>query len=214
MAITEQRARTYAKATANLMKHRFDVTGMHWHWRKSSGVRITKENMLKAIHMSYGIVRRIAQRLDCAVVSVKNFLNRPGNEDCKAAYAEESECIVDRAESALMKSMVQDRDPRTVLNAARFVLCTKGKDKGWQKTITVEGGKHPINVQAAIVDIASLNLPIEMRRDLLARAESTDSLTIEAPKLLPAPGETPIDKPKITIRVGTKSKVVIRKKAG
>ena len=30
MAITEQRAQTYAKATANLMKHRCDVTGMRW----------------------------------------------------------------------------------------------------------------------------------------------------------------------------------------
>jgi hypothetical protein len=176
----------------------------------SPGPAITRENFIKALENSCGILPRIAKKLFIAVGTLRIYLHKPENADLIGLVNEERESFVDHAEAALRRSMVQKVDHRTVLNAARFVLTTKGKDRGWQKSsntnITVNG---QINHTAAIIDLSTLNLPLEVRRDLLSRIEASSLAANENVidvKALPAPVVQPqlepvpaIDTPKIKI---------------
>lgn len=188
---------------------------------KPAGPKITKENMILALAGSCGIVKRIARKLDVTVGAAKGFINK--HEDMKELFRDEQDNFVDHAEDAVKRSMDQIADPRTVLAAAKYVLQTKGKDRGWRKEITVQGGLN-IN-HTAVVDLTKLNLPLEMQRMILDQIEASDTKTIDvkatpAP-LLPAPKDiippvdgvalrVPLPAPKVKIAIRPKVRILKR----
>ena len=160
--------------------------------RAMLGPKITPENMAKAIRGSCGLIRKVAARLMCKSETVRCWLNKVGHEKYKEMLREEAEGFVDAAEHTVYRSMVQDYDTRTALNAARFVLERKGRDRGWQKEVIIQGGL--VHQHQHIIDVTKLDLPIDVRRELLARLEAQNQDVIPAEvvtKALPAPQHSP-----------------------
>lgn len=190
--ITKRATRQHAEGTDGVLARLNEPTKPK-RPRKLIGPAITPENMEKAIKGSCGLIRRVAARLMCHSGTVRAWLNRIGHEKYREMLREEAESFVDAAEHTVYKSMTQDYDPRTALNAARFVLERKGRDRGWQKEVVIQGGDRPILHQHAVIDVTSL--PIEIRRELLTRLESENKEAIPAetiPRALPAPTPAPV----------------------
>jgi transposase len=140
-------------------------------------IRITKKKFLKALAGTGGIKQRIAERLGTSQVTVRNILRRPDWLDVRIAFEEETERLVDAAESRIVREIEHGDDAAVATANARWFLSRKGKHRGYgdeTKTI-VEGGDKPINVdvrQLSIVTIEDLRaMPIDARRALLARLE-------------------------------------------
>lgn len=145
---------------------------------------VTKERLLAAIPGTCGVISRICRKLDCRYTTYWNRMDRWPQEtrdEVLAAIAAEKERFVDVAESTVLRSMRQTDDKKTALSAGKFVLTTRGQHRGWAKTIKVEGGSSPIEVRhSGVVDVASLDLPLEVRRLILERFEAA-SATVLAP---------------------------------
>lgn len=143
---------------------------------------ISKKDMLRAIKGSGGVKSEIARRLGCSKVSVYRCLKRPEWADVMEVYEDEAERVVDDAEVTIHELVTQREDYGVAFQASKLVLQSKGKGRGWEKTVTLEGGVNPLRMEAAIVNIDSLNLPIEMRRKML-QAMETPPDTLEVPAL-------------------------------
>lgn len=214
--LTDIRGRLHEKQTAALLKHRFDPTGLTWTQSRPKGPWVTRETLEKAIHGSFGVVTRIAKKLDVTPHTVYQHLKKKGNEDLLELFKHEAEGFVDRAEQTVMDSMENGLDTRTAFNAARFVLDRKGKERGWTKPDPA--AKQPINVTANFVDLSKVALPLDMRMSLLAKieAEGKEQITIDAPagtvSLLPAPASEE-ECVRIVRRDPTEVPVLIRKRA-
>lgn len=136
--------------------------------RKEKGPVITKENLLKAIKGTAGIKMRIARRLGVGWCAVQNALHRPGWEDTLQAWQEEREKGVDIAENAIMTAMKQKDDLfLATINARWFLEKRSQATYGKKSEVTVQGGDSPLKMQTNVVNVDTLNLPLEVRKQLL-----------------------------------------------
>lgn len=92
---------------------------------------MNKDAMLQAIKGSGGIVNTIATRLGCDWHTAKKYINEW--EETKQAYADETEIILDTAESAIFTSIQQGE-----VQSAKWLLATKGKQRGYSERHEIE----------------------------------------------------------------------------
>jgi hypothetical protein len=143
--------------------------------RKRPIAPITKRRFLKALAGTGGIKRTIAMRMNTSEAIVRRLLKRPDWDDVRLAWEEETERLVDDAESRIVFEIQHGMDPAVATANARWFLTRKGKHRGYgdeSKTI-VEGGDRPIDVrQLSIVTIEDLRaMPLDVRKSLLASLE-------------------------------------------
>ena len=109
-------------------------------------LKFKESDILKAIKDSRGIMRTIAMKLGCEWHTAEKYVNM--YESTKQAYLSEEEFFLDDAESVL-KNKMEEND----LAAAKYLLSTKGKRRGYteRQEITGADGRavEIIKVQAA-----------------------------------------------------------------
>lgn len=101
----------------------------------------TKEQTLKAIEGSYGIVSQIARALGCAWHTAEKYVNRW--EETRRAYADEDERALDFTEGQMLAAIKSGDGPMI-----RFHLATKGKRRGYVMREEITGA----NGEAVIIE--------------------------------------------------------------
>ena len=94
----------------------------------------TKEQVLKAIDGSFGIMSQIARALGgCAWSTAEQYVNRWA--ETRQAYADAQEAALDFTEGQMLKQ-IRDGDGPMI----RFHLMTKGKKRGYVQRTEMTGG--------------------------------------------------------------------------
>ncbi len=100
-------------------------------------LKYTEDEVLSAIKGSAGIVSTIAKNLKCDWHTAKSYID--SYENCKKAYSDEEEKVLDLAESKLIEA-INKGDSQMI----KYLLATKGKKRGFtEKTdidLNVDGG--------------------------------------------------------------------------
>lgn len=92
------------------------------------------QQFIDAIPGSGGIISVIANRVGCAWHTAQKYILQ--YPTVQAAYADETESIVDLAESTVFKA-IRDGD----VGAAKWYLQTKGKQRGYTERHEVTGAE-------------------------------------------------------------------------
>jgi len=147
--------------------------------RKPRGPQITKPRLLLAIKGSGGKKTLIAKRMGVTYAAIQLALQREGWKDMLVAYQDERESVLDLAEGTVewaMQKKQRKKIPNVSTQTARWYLEKRGHKRGFQdkKTLALEGGDTPVQVNG-MVSIESLNLPLDMRKQLLNKIELCDS---------------------------------------
>ena len=104
--------------------------------------RYTPEDIIEAIKGSGSIISTIAKRLGCTWTTARTYINKW--ESTKQAFIDETETILDMAESKLYES-IQSGNTQD----AKWLLSTKGKDRGFNEKHEIE---HSGAVQISVSD--------------------------------------------------------------
>ena len=92
----------------------------------------TKEQVLKAIEGSYGIISQTARALGCSWATARKYINRWA--ETRQAYADEDERALDFTEGQMLAAIKAGDGPMI-----RFHLATKGKRRGYVMREEVSG---------------------------------------------------------------------------
>jgi hypothetical protein len=161
-------------------------------WRQGT----SKLRFIRAMKGTRGIQGLIAANLGVTYSTVHGLLNRPDWVDVRQAWLDEKEKSADRAEDAILKSIEDyDEDAALATANARWLLSKlRPKEFGDKTTTILEGGENPIKVMQGMVDLNQLNLPPEIKRQVLNALDARDEAEREAAALqapvaaqLPAP---------------------------
>jgi hypothetical protein len=141
--------------------------------RKSPCRTVTDKMLLKAIPGTYGIVKKIADKLDVSYLAAYNAIRRASKE-VLIELEMEKERVDDVAEGTIIEAMEQRIDLPEASKNARWVLDGK---RGYvrKKEVTLQGGKSPIRVKSDnVISIESLNLPLAVRKQMLEAIEEKE----------------------------------------
>lgn len=99
-------------------------------YRPSIAQRYTEEEVARAVQSSNGLVTKILTFLDCTYHQWRVYIAEHRKiaelaDDCKRELVERAEDTVD--------SMLTCEDAKLRLEAAKFVLSTLGKSRGWER---------------------------------------------------------------------------------
>lgn len=143
--------------------------------RRAPSPYLTKTKFLKALSGTGGNKTQIADRLRVSWLTVQHYLKREGWEDVVEAYRAEVEKVGDLAEEAIVHAIGQRFDLNVATQNARWLLSRKRyQDRQLMDKIEVEGGGTQVNVTQNTISIDTLNLPVEVRRELLAAIEARE----------------------------------------
>jgi len=91
-----------------------------------------KETVLKAITESGTIISTIAKKLGCSWGTARTYIQKW--DETKKAYEDSEQQILDMCEGSIYTS-IQSGD----IQSAKWVLATKGKNRGWNEKIDLSG---------------------------------------------------------------------------
>lgn len=94
-------------------------------------IDVNKEEVIKAIKGSGGIMSSIAKQLGCDWHTAKKYVMEW--EETVAALEDEQETILDMAEGAVYKNI---KDGNT--QDAKWLLATKGRKRGFNEKVDIE----------------------------------------------------------------------------
>jgi hypothetical protein len=106
---------------------------------------LKKKELLEAIQGSYGIISKIAARLQCNWHTVDETIKL--YPECMQALADENETILDFTESKAIER-INDGDGTMI----RFMLATKGKKRGYTYEDKLEDDDAEDNTVNVIYD--------------------------------------------------------------
>lgn len=154
--------------------------------QSSDGVRkayIPKKRFIAALAGSCGIIKAIADKLGVGQNSVRHHLARPDWEDVRTLHKDEVENGVDIAHMTVLDAITQRQDIGVASLNARWLLSKKrASEFGDQSTVKVEGGDKPIKHAHVILDVGTLDIPVEQKRILLEalnRQEEVERVALE-----------------------------------
>lgn len=121
--------------------------------------RYTIAQVIEAIHATAGIETAAAKRLNCDRDTIANYRKR--YPQVEAAMTQARAGIIDKAESILVNRLSAGE-----WDAAKFVLTTIGKDRGWGQSVDVnvkvdeiarqlaaEYGEDADRIKAELIDL-------------------------------------------------------------
>jgi hypothetical protein len=138
-------------------------------------VRLTLQKIINAIPDSGGIIKRIAERLDCSYTHVCEQIKK--HPEAVDALAVERERVGDIAEETVLDMMRQRIDMGEAARTSRWYLERRHPDRGYveRKHTTIEGGDKPLHVQnETLLPIDSLDLPLAVKKQILEAMEKKD----------------------------------------
>ncbi len=145
--------------------------------RRPPNAPYSRSQFLKALEGSGGIKSRIAERLRTTPAVVNTLLHRPDWDDMREAFDAERERVIDTAEQTIKEAIENKADPVLATQNARWYLDRMAKARGYgsESKVTVEGGDKPIRTASVnVIAVETLNLPVELRRQLLAAVEQKE----------------------------------------
>jgi hypothetical protein len=137
---------------------------------------------MRAIKGSGGIKTLIAKALDCHICTVHILLNKPGWDDVREALQQEIESVADLAEKNIRSALLQRFGPDHAMQTSKWLLTRpRYARRGMMDAnrIAIEGGDSPIQVQTTNVPIEALNLPVEVRRQILKAIEEKEKQDVK-----------------------------------
>lgn len=175
----------YEEQKQRLLSYRPETNkGKKYKRHKERGPNLTPSGLAAAIKGSLGIFARIARKLGVRSQAVRLAIYRPGFEEALQAFREETDGMLDQAVSTVSEMMSQRDEFKTALSAAKFVLDRRGKDKGWRSEVTIQGGETPLRVENShSVNFDVMDLPLEVRRQVLERIEAQETPPEKRPVL-------------------------------
>jgi len=141
--------------------------------RKSPCRTVTDNMLLKAIPGTYGITKKIAEKMEVSYLAAYNGIRRASKE-VLLELEMEKERVDDIAEDTIIEAMEQRIDLPEAAKNARWVLDGK---RGYvkKKELTLQGGNSPIRVKSDnVISIESLNLPLSVRKQMLEAIEEKE----------------------------------------
>lgn len=143
------------------------------------GPKITAENLIEAIAVVGPVKNRMAKYIGVGYCAIAAALKKEKYQHVAKIYHDAMEWMADLAEETLVDCMEQRKDLNTAASTARWFLMKKniGQERGYsdKKTVALEGGDKPVQVETnaspALIPIESLDLPLEVRRELLKAIE-------------------------------------------
>jgi hypothetical protein len=136
---------------------------------------LRKTDVVEAMKDTGGILRAIAMNLGVSRELLKRTMERPDWADIRELWEQAREEGIDEAELTILHAIRQRLDLGTAAATARWFLSKVQRERfGDDKTLTVEGGDHPIKTQSVNVNLDSLDLPLEVRRVLLHAIDVKD----------------------------------------
>ena len=130
--------------------------------------KVSKKKFVRALKGTGGLVSEIARRLGVGMAVVYDILKRPGWETEQQAYKQEEDRMIDVGVRVIYDGM-RDPDPAVRTSNARWFLSRKARHLGYGEKVAIEGGDRPIAIAA--VPVESLDLPLEVRRQILEAVE-------------------------------------------
>lgn len=113
-------------------------------------VKKTKQEVIKAITGSLGIISTIAKRLGCESRTAKRLIDKW--QETKDALIDEQELVLDLADTGLYDALIKKEQW-----AIKFILSTKGLSRGYVLTPTIKlDNGEPLNIQFAQASAESL----------------------------------------------------------
>jgi len=137
----------------------------------------TKSQLLRAIKGSGGIVLNIAERGGWSRGMVYDYLKGDKWPEVREAFLQEREKVGDLAENTIQTVINQRLDLGEAARTARWYLERRCPDRGYKdkKELTLEGGKRPLHIQnETLIPLESLNLPLEVRKQILEAMEAQE----------------------------------------
>ena len=128
--------------------------------------KITKVRFMKALEGSGGVKTIIARRMGVTWNAIQRRLKRKDWASARKALYMEENRILDIAEQTLEEAMTQKKDPKLAVNTAKWVLSRRRRDIYAEKP-PEENTPGTIRIQAEQINLAQLNLPLDVRRKLL-----------------------------------------------
>lgn len=140
--------------------------------RRRMGPITGKLRFIKAMKGTRGNRRLIAENLRIGYNTVCLILQRPDWQDVKALLDAERQKAIDKAEDVVMNA-IEGNDVVIATQNARWLLARLRPDQYAEKSTTVlEGGNNPIKVLQGVVDLNALNMPLEVKRQVLAALDA------------------------------------------
>lgn len=99
---------------------------------KTSGKDYTRDEVMNAVTNSYGIVSRVADALKCTWATARKYIEM--YEDAKSLFSDETERVLDLAETKIIKAINLDD-----IGTAKWLLANKGKHRGYNQQLEVTG---------------------------------------------------------------------------
>lgn len=146
-------------------------------------VGLTPSTFIAALKGTRGILCRIAENVGCTRATIDNFIHGRTNrgkiwDAAREAYYDECERFGDDAETTIGDAIDQRLDIATAARTALVVMKSKFHRRGWidKTTVAHEGGATPIQVnhRHTLVDVDKLDLPLEVRKQILEAMEKND----------------------------------------
>jgi hypothetical protein len=139
---------------------------------------VTKNQFKKAIKGSWGNRTVIAERLGILRNRVDQRLCDPDWKDVRQYYDQEHERVADIAEDTVLYAIRQKLDVATAARTALALLAKaryNNRNLGDESKIIHEGGDKPIHtVNENVINVESLELPLEVRKAILEAIEAKE----------------------------------------
>lgn len=147
---------------------------------KPASARMQKADFIRALKGTGGIKAHIAENLGCQRKTVCDLLQRPDWTDVLAEYEQEVAGTSDDAERCVREMIRQRYDSAVAAATAKWYLAKIRREIYGDETKTIiEGGRNPIRTHATVtnadLNIDALNLPLEVKRQILDAIEARDA---------------------------------------
>lgn len=161
------------------MKNRSEIEPIQLHHHRPPGPAVTPHRVMKAIPETGGRLTDIAKRLKCSTYMLRQKLMKEGTEwdHVRELLKEEQERIGDLAEKVIEDVLKQRLDLNVAERAAFKVLATRRYQQrsfDSPQTVTLEGGKNPVQLVHQMTPVDVTKLSLEARRELLESLEKKE----------------------------------------
>lgn len=110
--------------------------------------RVTKKQLQEEIWRQHGLATGVCNFFDCSYSQYKFAIEKFKLQDVEAKAKQN---LADLAENAIFRVLSTSQDDKLVMDAAKFVLKTLGKQRGWG-----EGPQTAIQINAENVDLQQI----------------------------------------------------------
>lgn len=107
--------------------------------KRTQRPRYKKEEVLRAIEGSGGIVSVVAKRLGCHWNTARRYIDRW--RETREAFSAETEVVLDMAEAVVVHEI-----KRNNVRVAQWLLTRKGSRRGYSNTLALQTDGEPLRV--------------------------------------------------------------------